>query len=225
MRLHEYLLEEDARLDLSDPKVAADWMASRPWWQREGARGEGKPYLMNTPAGAWVEFGRNVVYLRSLTLRLAERKPKRPSPGGEAIHAQADAALEKFLGLMRLRVTFRQQKRKARPRPYLDRGSFGGVVVQPTQARRDGERVPVAWGADCFHDLEVFWQCAFYSLAAETPLNVCSGCGRELDATTKGGRPARQQFCGGCSQRRWRRKQSPEAMREKWKRDKRRQRA
>jgi hypothetical protein len=210
MKLWEYLLAANKKLDLSDPERARKWFCSQPWWGAP-ALGEGV---------GWTERARekwpsNLKTLRSLARRLKGTRSKQPF---SAEDRQADRVLHDYLGMLRVCVN---DKRPVLTDPWTKK-TFGGLVVLPTwsDSRHPATHpffTPILYLQD---DLDFFWQCVFYSLVSDGGEVFCAGCGRPLGDKTPGGRPKKQQLCDRCRWRKWRVKQPLEKMRAKWREDK-----
>jgi hypothetical protein len=231
MRLCDFVLAADDSLDLADPASATRWLQERPWWVHAGLDAdEGTrpvcPFLSEAGRRRW----RLCVWtLRSMARRLGRRKVRREAPSDAAALYAMDELFKDHLERMRLAVVTREPPRRKQSlagADALNAATFAGVTLGPTWEGPNGERhpVPLPLVDRYLHDLDVFWQCTFYSLVMTAALPVCSECGRPLEATSPTGRPTRQQVCDACRWKRWRRKQSTRKMRSKWKEDKRNQR-
>jgi hypothetical protein len=122
-----------------------------------------------------------------------------------------DQVLRKYLEMMRLTVF-----RPAAQVVALSSKTFAGLEPWPTRRSLLGERTVVPPVVQTFHDLDVFWQCVFYSLVGEDNLHLCRECGKALPARTKSGRPSKQQTCPNCRWKAWRKKQPVKKMRARW---------
>jgi hypothetical protein len=221
MRLCDYVLAADAKVDLADQKAARDWLTAQRWWPKEatGPDGVDAPYTdLFADQTVLREWERNVICLRSLSHRLTGKRPRRPYYEHPTTHITADNVLNGFLEMMRWGAV--QLPGGPRAPDYLTQKTFGGLLPQPT---RGGTPVPLH--AANFFDLAVFWQCVFYSLVSDAPPNVCAQCGCELKAQTDTGRRSRRTLCKRCTWQKWRRKQPKKKMRDKWKAEKREARA
>jgi hypothetical protein len=225
MRLFEFVLREDGRLNLADPAAARGWMTTQWWWPREGQEGEEVPYTSFVPEGVWAEFARNVIYLRSLASRLWGRRSKHPYPTGgpvKVIHQAADNALIHHLGMMRPTVA----PKVGSGGSYWTRETFAGVALLPTRAGAGGARSPVPADAAYFADSDIFWQSVYYSVVSDFALSVCEQCGSVLGTgLTPTGRPSKRRACARCRWKKWRGHQSKEMMRARWKHHKLQERA
>jgi hypothetical protein len=224
MRLWQYLLAEDKRIDLSTPEAAAAWLCSQPW----GLRAE--------TASAPTHWTRDLLALRSLARRLRGRRPRRRAPAAPEDDAAADRIAFHYLGLMHTCVVL------SPPGGVLSAATFRGVSLLPTYALDDAlslgpsgecviQRVAFEWqprpsGEDVEGQLNfwredgaVFWQIVFHSLLTDSGLAICQTCGAALGNETPTGRPKKQRQCGPCRWQAWRRRQPPQAMRQRWRDD------
>jgi len=215
MRLAEFVLQEDRRLDLAEMVKARDWLFSLNWWPRHvGDDGKQRPFAYHWSDAAQAEWQPNVNALRSLAPRLlGTRKVRRPVDGFSPFHA--DVVLRQYLALMRFHVA--GGKLRAGKPQQLSAASVN-VTAWPTVVGPHGERLAVQpWPARFWeNDLRVFWQCVFYSLVMTGHFPVCADCGQPLPETTKTGRRGRQSVCGRCRYQRWERRQPKASLREKW---------
>lgn len=224
MRLWEYLLAEDQRIDLSTPGAAAAWLRRQPWGIRADA------------ATAPANWTRDLLALRSLAGRLKGRRLRRRAPAGLENDVAADRIAFHYLGLMHTCVVL------SPPGGVLSAATFRGVSLLPTYALPaplsldpSGERVihrvafewqPRPSGEDVEGQLHfwredgaVFWQIVFQSLLADSGPAICQACGAALGNETPTGRPKKQRLCGRCRWQAWRRGRSPQEMRQRWRDD------
>jgi hypothetical protein len=216
MRLAEYVLVEDRRLDLADLTTARDWLFSRDWYGTEDSKG--LPLAFYWTAQAQEQWPINIDALRSLAWRLlrtrkGQLKARRPVDGFSPW--RADTILGQHLGLMRLKVERPRPSmttRRARKPQPLSAATLD-LMQWPTKAPESGssgDRIKVQpWPENfCEDNWQVFWQCVFYSLVLKGHFPVCSECGVALRG--------RQSVCRSCSYRRWERDQSRASLRKKW---------
>jgi hypothetical protein len=204
VKLWEYLVGADSKLDLSDAGRAKDWFYSQPWW--------GAPITLGLgwTTRAEQNWQKNLAALRSLARRLKKRRGYQAESQGEDI--EADQVLFKYLDMLRVAV-----KPSATGEP-LSRKSFRGWGVFPSVANSPGQRATVAHNTSRYwqNDLDFFWQVVFFSLVDDDAPAFCELCGRHLGDKTKRGKPIKQKLCSSCRHREWKRKQPKKKLREKW---------
>jgi hypothetical protein len=223
MMTWEFVLRADDDNDLSDPANGQKWFNAQPW-------------MPTPPPPAWggdqqQQWRRCVLALRSLAKRLKRRQPRHLAAESRSDQLDADVLFRQYLNMLRLRLDVAPRKRKRDESrlnldaiPALSAAALRGLRVVPTVVRGwPAERMAIPRSArEHWYEPEVFWQCVFYSLVAGEVEPVCGACGSPLDPTPQG-RPPRRKYCKRCQYAEWRRKQSPERMRKKWRQDKRRQ--
>jgi hypothetical protein len=212
MRLFEYVLAEDRRLDLSDVQKTRVWLSERPW--------NVEPHL-DDALSRWTP---NLLALRSVARRLQGGRGVRPCHGMS--DRDADMVLQEHLSCVCVWPVCAVTTSGA-----LDFKDYRGLQVFPTYQPRDRppgcRTVAVAELASDSPEAEtfwwdgasLFWQRVFLSLLQEGGPAICQRCGRQLVGLTPKGRPRKQSKCKQCAWRDWRAKQSPESMRERWKND------
>jgi hypothetical protein len=139
-----------------------------------------------------------------------------------------DAVLGYFVSMFRVGMEREQPKIKETWKPErkmaameLSAESFRGLTILPSTTSAGGERTAelphpqMYWLNDC----QFFWQCIFLSMLTGSGPAVCQGCGRMMGDKTAKGRPKKACWCNRCRQRNWRKKQSIEKMRRKWRTD------
>jgi hypothetical protein len=222
MQTWEYLLAADRRADLSDPAAAWAWIQGQPW----GASTEER--FWTEPARR--DWRRNVLVLRSVARRLSRKCPRLlPAEVKEAFRNE-DAVAYSYIGMLVKSVLHPDGGPDLL---FVD--SYSGFRLLPgvfdprTGRRRSVEGTPEEY---CLDDWCVFWQVVFHGLLDDRSPNpaaregspaICQTCGTFLGKRTRTGRQKKQQQCGKCRWRKWRRKQSKKKMRSKWREDKQQQ--
>jgi hypothetical protein len=223
MELWAFVLDAAERHGLSDPDAARKWLESRPW-------GAANLRFDWWTAGARQKWGGNLFDLRNLACRLKGWKPRRrkgaKGPGASrgkkrpedfVLEWQADNTLSEYLGMLRVAVPSAQGE-------SLSAKTFRvGLVPTSAVGVERVKRVPQLPLPENFwlDDLDLFWQVVFYSLAYGEGGAFCAECGDPLPVTKKKGRPSRARLCAKCHYKGWRRRQSQESMRARWKEQKR----
>src|SRR5262245_14114844 len=210
MQLWELLLRDDQRLDLSKPENALEWLLSRPW----GIQGGGDWWTERARSN-WID---NILALRSLARRLKKKRLRRPVPGEAGLgEMMADRRLATYVGMLRVGLDYVQTGRIE----GLSTRTFKGVVILPSVTQHTGERIAeIPPPANFWRDyLEFFWQVVFQTFVTDSGPAVCKDCGASLGDKTPTGRTKKQQQCGRCRWREWRKKQPQGRMRRKWRTD------
>jgi hypothetical protein len=217
MRLCDYFLKADRKLDLSSPEAGRKWLESVPL----GA------FALSDEPESWTEraqrdWQRNVLALRSIAKRL-KQKSRRGTDRQRSQWIKEDAVAFYYVAMMyphswAADVLFkgclpqheilpsgpRERKCGSDFNYFLSREDWTGPGNQEDE-----------WG--------VFWQKVFYSLLFNRG-GICEWCFKELPAKTR-----RRRYHKKCYYEKWYREQKKdpektEAMREKWAADKKRQR-
>jgi hypothetical protein len=148
-------------------------------------------------APAW---RRNVLTLRSLARHLRGQRLKRGRSECLSL-PEALTVLDEHLSALRVVA--------------LPQGKPCRVAICPTKA--DGTPLPELWPLAG----RAFWPLLFLNMLDGRDHPVCTRCGKDLPAATPTGRAVRRRFCSGCYSKNWRSNQPPEAMRQRWRDDKR----
>jgi hypothetical protein len=225
MRLWQYLLAADRKLNLSEPRTAAAWIAAQPW----GLPAAAASTPWNLPAGpaaaALDGWEANVLALRSVAVRLRKARKVRPVSGMSP--GEADLRVEFYVGYLR---PFPDAERTGRTHVLTDK-TYKGLRLFPTYRAPDRPGRPLMIAAA---ELEagvpksdvwwldgalLFWQFIFWGLLEDAGPVICQGCGKRLAAYTKTGRKSRLAKCARCRDKAWRDGLSPAAKRAIWNRD------
>jgi hypothetical protein len=203
MQRWEQLITADLRHDLADPGRAGEWLKSQEWWPKAG----GSEALWTAKAQAL--WAGNLRHLRVLAKRLKGVRTRK-TPGGppadeDAAFSLAIGVLSEHLGMLRAVL------------PHAVKGAR--AVLAPTLST--GMPLPDPRAYFALDDLRVYWQAVFTSLVVDGPDEpVCESCGAALGGKTPTGRARRRRHCDKCRWKEWRKRQSPEDMRKKWREDK-----
>ena len=212
MKLWEFVLAADKKLDLSKAKQARDWLASQPW---------GQPVSASLTLPVWVL---NLSALRSIARRLKGKTTARPS--GRLTDAQADTVAAQSLAKL---SAWAERTPAGKP---LSKTTYRGVRLYPTYLARDRmdaqgkpARIVAAqeWKAG-FPNSEVFWwddgslywQLVFLSLLEDSGPAICKTCGAMLGNVTPTGHKSKTSLCKKCLWKNWYAKQSTEQKRKRW---------
>jgi len=208
VELWEYLFTSDQKQDLAEPNAGKAWLSSQPW----GIKGDDHWWTLK----AAHQWQRNILTLRSLVKRLKGRQLKCP----EVIEPElADSVLRNYVKMFRVALDRTEQRGPSDL--DLTARNYRGLSISPSSRLGSGElkAVEPAPQRHAEDDCDFFWQVVFLSLLIDGTASYCRHCGRELNTTTKTGRPTKQTLCSRCRWKRWRAKQSPTAMRARWKAD------
>jgi hypothetical protein len=231
--LWEYILGVDRELDLTSPRRGREWAGNDCLGpELEGDWDRSIASLRNPETSEpWFElYARNVRALRSLVKRL--KPSERPRRSGIADTA-ADEIFELYLDLPACVGLVRKDD----PEPTRRRKKFRPAKNWEEIRKRARDETPPltlknfltvrlrSGGASPFHR---YWQDVFLTLVGSlvnTPLaaQTCPVCGKDLDRT-KTGRVSRRGMCKRCGHRKWREKEGPKRMQERWARTKQKQR-
>jgi hypothetical protein len=226
MKLWEYVLSLDKAHDLTGRDAIIEnsvRLAMSP------IRRAGDPEITPNP-DVWPpaltdRFAERVRALRLAVRVVACAKTRRPGID----HVRAEGIFRAYVERNRPFVPWRPQKLpRVKGRPRIK----GLPRVRYIQAVDESEVRLLVNGRGPSHILiegnvrsaERFWASVFGSLALLTDSSYC-GCGRVLPPTPKTHRPSRRVRCPLCTLRKHRKGQSTQALRDRWREDKARQRA
>ncbi len=216
MRLWEYVLAADDKIDLVSERSGRAWAASsqglraaKVYTLGEDDEAVGPALNGDVTPDEWDAWRLNVRAFRSVVARLTDRKPRRAA-GVKPM--EADKVLVEHVS--RLEVVIDRAEDKAPvdlrkkdpfgPQTPLSKDTFRGLFV----ARRNG--------AGSVAD---YWQPVFLSIVGPGYTKpVCGDCGEPL-SPTKTGRTSTAERCKGCTFKLWRSKQPIEDLRASWRKD------
>jgi len=216
----EWVLQEDAKLDLSDPTTAAGWFADVPnravpfkvKWDKD-RKPWSRPIVVK-----WQEA---LYSLRSVAKRLQDAKV-RPT---DIDPIEADRVFERYLS--RLMPVIKRSdgmfRRLVEPAP-LRAATFKGIEFNPgVMTVSDYPKLDKYWAAVAMI-MDGTWRKAFGSLATDQIMPVCSGCGKQLELTA-GGKIPRADRCKKCRFKEWYTAQPQSKLRNRWRANKAAERA
>jgi hypothetical protein len=196
MRLWQFVLEVDSKLDLSSAEVVRAWahgVSARAWAKRNDESGIDPWYseplwstlfamAFNPPSEAEAaEWKVNFFAFRKCAARVQGADVR-----SAAIEdAKADGIFKEFVALLSPRM-FVDDK----PITTIDR-----VRYRPRDPRKPGD--PEGPLAGFSNMASLFWQMAFGSLAFDCFSGVCRECNKELGFTPKG-KPRTGEYCKAC---------------------------
>lgn len=225
MELWRYILEADRKEDLADASRATDWFCTAE--ERYSRDRFGVTYSDGHSPLAWHEvivrtWRRALHALRDVAGRVKQFRGRR----GDIESVKADGVWQRYVA--RLVPTLYERYPGGREKP-LGPESFKGICLMPNAALQDDASQIDSLDQvqrDILLRVEFFWQRAFASLLGQDlwPHACCRICGSDLARTPKG-HVSRAELCARCRRAEWERSLKPKDRRERWKRNKNKQRA
>lgn len=157
----------------------------------------------------WKEWQKNFEALNWLAQK--RNRPPKPNGEGDVLPSFAQQALNDVLAGVRIDTIERYSDCNGVKLMLSARGGIGSPLYQSGR------------GMD---DIAVLWQATFLSFCdpvAISSASVCRECGRPLPSTKKLGKPSKQRICRSCNTKKWRR-ENPDAARELYREQKRKER-
>jgi hypothetical protein len=201
MLMWEYLLREDNKRDLADPRRGREWYYSGKNWSMISLPALVRDQVVSRDAPEWstsmIEmWERGVRAFRHVVAKRRGEKARKPG----LPDATAEQVFHDYLRRLRV-MCVRPDDCEAYASPYVS-GSIDFTNREAIEAMR----------------LDAWFQSLFRSMVEiRPPQTVCSGCGREMLPTPSGKMP-RASLCKACKFRKWSGKQDQDVMRERWSR-------
>jgi hypothetical protein len=227
MILWRFVLSADDELDLADPERGRGWFARQPWMPTTTDEcGNRSPSYNRSMDGEWDLYWRQgkwsacVLTLRSLARRWGHRT-KRPCPTDRISQLRADRLATEYVVRV-VHSPIQKPRLRGKTQPF-NRKNFFHLAGRPTRMDDRGFLTLVAQPFDFWYLLSVFWQSVFFSFFSGETQPYCERCGNPIERTPQG-KLSKRRWCRACAFPAWKAKQTPEYLREKWKREKQRQR-
>jgi hypothetical protein len=210
----EAVLAADQRFDLTDVRVAGEWLVGAGHMQSVEFEGVRHPDWNGWGTDTHRLFRHRLEALRSVAARLKGARTRQP----RMEPFKADGVFKEYLDRLRLFARTNRSGRNVKP---LDKRVFAGIGVQVVVSKADIEELAAEIGKDrpnvrlTLEHLERFWGSAFGSLVVPDITPLCGRCGRDL-GTTPTGRRSRAGLCKACRNPDWKEKQGPAKVRRMW---------